>query len=301
MTATRATSRPASRVFAGPKVPEVFVVFWVVKLLTTGIGETAADFMGTANLVLAGVVGIGGFFAALWLQLRADRYRPVLYWVTVLMVAVFGTMIADGPHVALGTPYYVDSALYLVLLIALLTWWRRSEGTLSVHSITTARRERFYWGTVLMTFGLGTALGDTTAQNLHMGFAWSIVLFAALMLVPLAVWVASGRRGTAGSAAITVVTFWAAYSLTRPLGASVADWMATKQGLGWGTGPVTAVGLLLFALLVGYVAVTHSDEEGAHEARQRRQLAGSELARKAGDRTESVLAADDDPDGELVS
>ncbi len=110
MTATRATSRPASRVFAGPKVPEVFVVFWVVKLLTTGIGETAADFMGTANLVLAGVVGIGGFFAALWLQLRADRYRPVLYWVTVLMVAVFGTMIADGPHVALGTPYYVDSA-----------------------------------------------------------------------------------------------------------------------------------------------------------------------------------------------
>jgi uncharacterized membrane-anchored protein len=155
-------------VFAGPKVPEVFLSFWVVKLLTTGIGETASDFMGTASLVVAGVVGVGGFVVALRMQLRAEGYRPITYWVTVLMVAVFGTMIADGPHVALGTPYYVDSALYLVLLVALLGWWKRTEGTLSVHSITTARRERFYWGTVLLTFGLGTALGDTTAA----GWVW---------------------------------------------------------------------------------------------------------------------------------
>lgn len=249
------------RVFAGPKVPEVFLVFWLVKLLTTGIGETASDFMGTHSLVIAGLVGVGGFAASLWLQLRADSYHPVRYWITVLMVAVFGTMIADGPHVALGTPYYVDSAIYLVLLTGLLTWWKRSEGTLSVHSITTARRERFYWGTVLLTFGLGTALGDTTAENLHLGFAWSSAIFGILILIPLAVWSYAGRRTPI---ALSVGTFWAAYSLTRPLGASVADWMATRHGLAWGTGPVTAVGLALFALLVGYVTVTHGDAEGAH-------------------------------------
>ncbi len=254
--------------FDGPKVPEIFLVFWIIKLLTTGIGETAADFMGTHSLVVAGVVGVGGFFAALRCQLRAESYHPVRYWITVLMVAVFGTMIADGPHVALGTPYYVDSVVYLVLLVGLLTWWRRSEGTLSVHSITTARRERFYWGTVLMTFGLGTALGDTTAENLHLGFAWSIVVFAVLMLAPLAVWGYAGRR----SPAVAVGTFWAAYSLTRPLGASVADWMATRHGLGWGTGPVTAVGLALFGLLVAYVTVTHGDAEGSHARRGRSAL-----------------------------
>ena len=170
------------------------------------------------------------------------------------MVAVFGTMIADGPHVVLGTPYYVDSAVYLALLVGVLTWWKRSEGTLSVHSITTARRERFYWVTVLLTFGLGTALGDTTDVNLGMGFLWSIVLFAGLIVVPLVAW----RLGVNA-----VVCFWAAYSLTRPLGASVADWLAHRApaGLGLGTGPVTAVGLLLFAAIVTYFAVTHADTE----------------------------------------
>jgi uncharacterized membrane-anchored protein len=247
-----------NRPFLAPKVPEVFVLFWVIKLLTTGIGETGSDFLGTWNLVVAGVVGVGGFFVSLWWQARADAYHPLLYWVTVLMVAVFGTMIADGPHVALGTPYYVDAFVYLVLLAALLTWWQISEGTLSVHSIVTSRRERFYWATVLLTFGLGTALGDTTATNLHLGYWWSAVLFGALMVVPLVAW----RLG-----ASTVVCFWAAYSLTRPLGASVADGLAVSRahgGLGWTTGVVTLGGLVVFAALVAYLAITHSDEEGAH-------------------------------------
>lgn len=260
MTTAQVSLRPSARVFAGPKVPGVFLVFWVLKLLTTGIGETAADFMGTANLVLAGVVGVGGFFVALWLQLRADSYHPVRYWVTVLMVAVFGTMIADGPHVALGTPYYVDSVIYFVALCGLLTWWRRSEGTLSVHSITTARRERFYWGTVLLTFGLGTALGDTTAINLGMGFAGSIVLFGVLILVPLVLWRAGRLDAT--------IAFWASYVLTRPLGASVADWLGKPPaggGIGWGDGTVFGAGLALFAVLVGYLTVTHGDVEGAHQ------------------------------------
>jgi uncharacterized membrane-anchored protein len=246
-------------------VPEVFVVFWAIKLLTTGIGETGSDFLGTWNLVAAGVIGIGGFFAALRWQTRAATYHPARYWVTVLMVAVFGTMIADGPHVVLGSPYYVDAFVYLVLLGALLTWWKRSEGTLSVHSIVTSRRERFYWATVLLTFGLGTALGDTTATNLHLGYWWSVALFAGLMVIPIVAW----RMG-----ANAVVCFWGAYSLTRPLGASVADGLAVTPahgGLGWTTGVVTAIGLALFAALVAYVTLTHSDEEGAHAAHERRR------------------------------
>jgi uncharacterized membrane-anchored protein len=244
-----------SRDFAAPKVPAVLLTFWVVKLLTTGIGETGSDFLGTVSIPLAAVVGIGGFLAALRWQLSADSYRPVRYWTTVLSVALFGTMIADGPHVALGTPYWVDSLIYLALLCGLLTWWRRSEGTLSVHSITTARRERFYWGVVLLTFGLGTALGDAAAVDAGLGFVWSIALFGVAILVPLVLW----RLGLDAT-----IAFWAAYVMTRPLGASVADWLgkgAHEGGVGWGTGPVTGVGLVAFALLVGYLAATHSDTD----------------------------------------
>jgi uncharacterized membrane-anchored protein len=243
------------RVFRAAKVPQVLLVFWVVKLLTTGIGEAGADYLGTVSIPLAAVVGIGGFAVALWVQLRATSYHPVRYWLTVLGVALFGTMIADGPHVALGTPYYVDAAIYLLLLCGLLGWWRSSEGTLSVHSITTPRRERFYWGAVLLTFGLGTALGDTTAIDLGLGFAWSIVLFGVLILVPLGLW----RLGLDAT-----VAFWASYVLTRPLGASVADWLGKPPaggGLGWGDGTVTGVGLVLFAALVTWVTLTRADTD----------------------------------------
>ncbi|WP_217361676.1 COG4705 family protein [Aeromicrobium stalagmiti] len=243
------------RTFRDTKVPAVFLLFWIVKLLTTGMGEAGSDYLGTVSIPLAAVIGIGGFFAALWLQLRADRYHPVRYWVTVLTVALFGTMIADGPHVVLGTPYAVDSGIYLLLLVGLLTWWKRSEGTLSVHSITTSRRERFYWGAVLLTFGLGTAVGDATAIEMGLGFALSIVLFSVLILVPLGLW----RLGLNAT-----IAFWAAYVLTRPLGASVADWLSASHkhgGLGWGTGPVTGLALVIFAGLVVYLAVTHADVE----------------------------------------
>jgi uncharacterized membrane-anchored protein len=244
--------------FRAPKVPEVFLLFWIVKLLTTGIGEAGSDYLGTVSIALAAVVGIGGFFTAIWFQTRAEAYHPVRYWVTVLMVALFGTMIADGPHVALGSPYYVDSTVYFVLLCSLLTWWRRSEGTLSVHSITTARRERFYWGTVLLTFGLGTALGDTFAVNLGLGFTWSILIFGVAIVVPFALW----RAGLNATAA-----FWGSYVLTRPLGASVADWLGHSHkhgGLGWGNGTVTGLGLVLFVAFVTYLTITHSDVEGTH-------------------------------------
>jgi uncharacterized membrane-anchored protein len=262
---------PPTRVFRATKVPEVFLLFWIVKLLTTGMGEAGSDFLGTVSIPLAALIGIGGFFAALWLQLRAEAYHPVRYWVTVLSVALFGTMIADGPHVVLGSPYFVDSLIYFLLLCGLLVWWRRSEGTLSVHSITTSRRERFYWGAVLLTFGLGTAVGDTTAIEMGLGFSWSIVLFGLLILVPFVLW----RLGLDATLA-----FWASYVLTRPLGASVADWLGKSHsagGRGWGDGPVTGMALVVFIVLVAYLALTHSDVEGAHRSHRGDGLPTAEL------------------------
>ena len=260
-----------TRTFRATKVPEVFLLFWIIKLLTTGMGEAGSDFLGSVSIPLAALIGVGGFFMVLWLQLRAEAYHPVRYWTTVLSVALFGTMIADGPHVALGTPYAVDSAIYLVLLCGLLAWWKASEGTLSVHSITTSRRERFYWGAVLLTFGLGTAVGDATAIEMGLGFAWSIVLFGILILVPFALW----RVGLDAT-----IAFWAAYVLTRPLGASVADWLGKSHaagGLGWGDGTVSGLALLIFAVMVTCVAVTHSDTEGAHGTIRDAELPEDEL------------------------
>ena len=262
--------------FAAPKVPAVLVMFWVVKLLTTGIGETGSDYLGTVSIPLAAAVGVGGFVLALRLQLRADAYHPVRYWTTVLSVALVGTMVADGPHVALGTPYWIDSLIYLLALAVLLVWWRRSEGTISVHSITTARRERFYWGVVLLTFGLGTALGDAAAVDAGLGYVWSILLFAVAILAPLALW----RLGLNPT-----VTFWAAYVMTRPLGASVADWLAKgpqEGGVGWGTGPVTAAGLVLFGLLVALLAITHSDVKDARVRPVDRGHGGHDVRLRAG-------------------
>ncbi|MCW2855565.1 MAG: hypothetical protein JWR52_1180 [Marmoricola sp.] len=253
-----------SRAFRAPKVPEVFVLFWVVKLLTTGIGEAGSDYLAKTNLLLAAAVGVFGFWFAMRAQLRADHYHPVRYWIAVLMVAIFGTMCADGPHLILGTPYWFDSAVCAAALGGLFVWWQRSEGTLSVHSITTARRERFYWTAVLLTFGLGTALGDTTAFNFHLGYSWSTLLFGVAILIPLALW----RTGVLTG----VAAFWGSYVLTRPLGASIADWLgkpADKHGLGFGDGIVFALGLVVFALLVAYLTRTHSDVEGAHAGAHR--------------------------------
>lgn len=256
------------RTFLAPKVPAVLLFFWVTKLLTTGIGEAAADYLAFRSKAVFALVSLVGFGVALWWQLRADRYHPVRYWLAVLMVAVFGTAIADGPHQVLGMPYWMTSAGCFVALAAVLGWWYRSEGTLSVHSIVTSTREVYYWITVLLTFGLGTALGDLTASTFSLGYAGSIVVFGVLILVPLALW-----RAGAGA----VACFWAAYVLTRPLGASIADWLGKPTagakvaagsahagtGLGWGDDTVTVIGLVLFVALVAYAAVTHSDEDHA--------------------------------------
>ncbi|MGN6635752.1 MAG: COG4705 family protein [Oryzihumus sp.] len=236
-------------------VPEVTVLFWVAKVLTTGMGETASDFLAHhLDPVVAGGLGAVGLVAALALQLRARRYVPWVYWLAVAMVSVFGTMAADVVHVILGIPYAVSTVAFLLTLAAVFAVWRRTEGTLSIHSITTRRRELFYWTTVLTTFALGTAAGDLTATTLHLGYLASGVLFAVVIAVPA---VAHWKLGLGA-----VSAFWFAYIVTRPLGESFADWMgvpASRRGLGWGTGPVTLALAVLIVGVVGYLAATHVD------------------------------------------
>jgi uncharacterized membrane-anchored protein len=230
------------------KVAPVTVVFWVLKLLTTGVGESSSDYLASVSVPLAGVVGAAGFAAALVWQLRAREYRPAPYWATVLMIAVFGTMLADGLHRVVGIPYAVTSAGYAVAVAVALSAWYRTEGTVSVHDINTPRREIFYWCTVAATFALGTAVGDLTALTLHLGYLDSAFLFGAAILVVAAAWRA-GLNPT--------VAFWAAYVLTRPLGASIADWIGKPHrmgGLGVGDGWVGLIGVAVIAAGIAVLA-----------------------------------------------
>ncbi|AIA07927.1 hypothetical protein ACFU90_19415 [Streptomyces noursei] len=252
------TTAPGRRlgVAAGrSKVPEVAVLFWVVKILTTGMGETASDYLGrTLGPIPAGALGFAGFVVALVAQFRSTRYRAGTYWTAIVMVSVFGTMAADVVHVIAGVPYLVSTLAFAVALAVILFAWHATEGTLAIHSIRTRRREVFYWATVLATFALGTAVGDLTAGTLDLGYLPSGLVFGALILVPAL----SGRFLGLNA----VAAFWGAYVLTRPLGASFADWMGVstaRGGLGWGTGPVTLALTVPIVLLVGYLAVSRKD------------------------------------------
>ena len=236
------------------KVPAITALFWVVKTLTTGMGEALSDYLAGTDLVVAVAFGVLGLAAALTLQLRTRRYVAPIYWFAVAMVAVFGTMAADAVHLV-GLPYAVTTTVYLVVVGALFWLWRRSEGTLSVHSITTRRRELFYWTTVLASFALGTAAGDFTADQLRLGYLPSVGLFAAAIALPAVGWRFFRLN--------PVVAFWTAYVLTRPLGASIADWLGKPAshggGLGLGDGPVAGVAVALIAALVTYLTLRRSD------------------------------------------
>ncbi len=237
------------------KVPLITAVFWVVKIATTGMGESASDYLARVLGPVPAVALAGlALAAALTAQLRARRYLPWVYWAAVVMVSVFGTMAADVLHVGLGIPYAASTAGYAVVLAALLACWYASEGTLSVHTIRTRRAELFYWATVLATFALGTAAGDLSASTLRLGYLPSGLLFLAAIVVPA---LASRSRLN------PVGVFWTAYVLTRPLGASFADWLAVSRahhGLGLGTGPVT---LALSAFIVAVVAVLSAGPRAA--------------------------------------
>jgi uncharacterized membrane-anchored protein len=238
------------------KVPEIAAIFWVLKLLTTGMGEAMSDAMGQRSVPIAGAVGIFGLWFALWLQMRQREYRAPIYWFAVMMVAVFGTMAADGIHDGASIPYSVTTPLFAIVVGAIFLFWYRSENTLSIHSINTRRREGFYWAAVLATFALGTAAGDLTAFSLNLGFFPSALLFASVISIPAVGWWRFNMN--------PIVAFWFAYIVTRPLGASFADGFSktTNGGLGLGDGTVSVIALVVFIALVAYVALTKLDVQG---------------------------------------
>jgi uncharacterized membrane-anchored protein/membrane protein DedA with SNARE-associated domain len=255
----RASWRHASRVISALKVPaRITAVFWAIKLLSTAMGESLSDaLVHGINQYLAVVFGFILFAGAMWLQLSARRYSPWKYWLAVATVAVFGTMAADVLHIGLHVPYAASSLFYLVALVAIFVVWYRTEGTLSIHSIFTTRREVFYWVTVLATFALGTAVGDLTATTFKLGYLGSGVMFAVLFVLPGLAY-ALGRLNA-------VAAFWLSYILTRPFGASFADWFGFSRHAG-GIGIGHPLAAVIFAVpivgLVGYVAVSHVDAPG---------------------------------------
>jgi uncharacterized membrane-anchored protein len=228
------------------KVPEVTAWFWVVKALTTAMGESTSDFLVHALVPeIAVVIGAIAFAVAIYIQFSQDRYVPWCYWLAVAMVGVFGTMAADVLHVGLGVPYIASTIFYAVVLAAAFRAWYVTEGTLSIHSIRTQRRELFYWAAVLATFALGTAAGDLTAVTFGLGYFASGLMFAAIIAIPAV--------GYWRFAMNSILAFWFAYVVTRPLGASFADWLAVSSGRGGlalGTGEVS---LALAALIAGFV------------------------------------------------
>ncbi len=237
------------------RVPEVTVYFWVIKGLSTAMGESTSDYLVHAmNPVLAVLLGFSGLGLALYLQFSMRRYMAWTYWFAVVMVGVFGTMAADVAHVGLGIPYVVSSVICAVVLVAVFVSWQATEGTLSIHSIDRPRREAFYWATVIATFALGTAVGDMAAYTLHLGYLRSGLLFGSVILIP-----AVGYRWLGLN---SILAFWAAYVVTRPLGASFADWLGKPKnlsGLGLGSGRVSLVLTGLIFVLVAYLAITRKN------------------------------------------
>lgn len=219
------------------------------------MGEATSDFLVfRINPYIAVALGGTALVVALVLQFSVRRYVALIYWFTVSMVAVFGTMAADAIHIQLGVPYVISTACFTAILIGIFAIWYMSEKTLSIHSITSRRRELFYWATVLATFALGTAAGDMTASTLGLGYFSSGLLFAGLMVIPaLACWLFGLSE---------VIAFWLAYILTRPLGASFADWMGKSRsigGLGWGDGHVSLLLSLIIVVFVVYLSITRRD------------------------------------------
>ena len=223
------------------------------------MGESTSDYLVHAmNPELAVSLGFLGFVGALALQFSMRRYVAWTYWLAVVAVGVFGTMAADVLHVGFGIPYPVSSVFYAIVLAAVFISWQRTEGTLSIHSIDTDRREAFYWAAVVATFAMGTAVGDLMATTFGLGYFASGLLFAGVIAVPAVGYWRFGWNA--------ILAFWFAYVATRPLGASFADWMSKPQsvgGLGWGDGTVALALTFIIFCLVAYLAITRRDVQSA--------------------------------------
>jgi uncharacterized membrane-anchored protein len=233
------------------KVPEVTLVFWTVKVMSTTVGETGADYLAVhvgLGIALTGAVMAALLLAALLLQLRMRRYAPWIYWLTVVLVSIVGTEITDALTDGLGISLYTSTATFAAALAATFAVWYWTERTLSIHTIVTTRRELFYWAAILLTFALGTAAGDLATEALGLGFNVGVVAFGALIA-------AIGAAYYFGANA--VLTFWLAYILTRPLGASLGDLLSQARaygGLGLGT-VYTSIGFLtVIVVLVAFIS-----------------------------------------------
>jgi uncharacterized membrane-anchored protein len=239
---------------AAVKVPEIIFLFWVAKLLTTCGGEAVSDYLALGNRQIGAVVETGLLVIALVWQFRTRRYVAAAYWSLAYAIAIFGTGVSDALHLFVGIPYAGTTLLWAVVLALLFWLWYRSEGTLSIHSIVTRRREAYYWAVVFATFALGTALGDFTASVLGLGYLASAIMFFFIILIPAVAWWRFGLN--------SVAAFWFAYVVTRPLGASFADYFGRARelsGLGLGSGRVAVIVTITVAILVGYLAVTRRD------------------------------------------
>ena len=230
------------------KVPTVTLSFWIIKILSTTVGETGADFLavdagwglGVTSTVMAVLLAI-----ALYTQLRARHYTPWIYWLTVVLVSIVGTQITDVLTDGLAVSLYLSTSLFAGMLATIFSIWYRVERTLSIHDIVTRRRELFYWAAILCTFALGTAAGDLATEALGMGFTWGVVVFGMLIGITYVAWRLGGNA---------VLTFWIGYILTRPFGASLGDLLTqakTYGGLGMGTQWTSALFLTVIVLLVG--------------------------------------------------
>ncbi len=250
-----------NRMFPEPsaaKVPEIIFLFWVVKILTTAGGEATSDYLRTWGNIGGGGTEVALFVIGLLLQFGTRRYRAVAYWFLAYAIAISGTGVSDFLHLDVGIPYAGTTLLWAAVLIAIFLVWYHSERTLSIHSITTRRRECFYWATVFATFALGTALGDFTAVALGLGYLASGILFGIVILIPAVAWWKLGLNG--------VAAFWMAYVVTRPLGASFADYISKPthmSGIGFGDGPTAVVFTLAVTVLVLYLAIVRPDIQPA--------------------------------------
>src|SRR4051812_25811287 len=247
------------------KVPEVTLFFWIIKIMCTTVGETAADYLNdNLGFGLTNTTYVTGALLAVLLvaQFRGRRYVPYVYWSVVVVISVFGTLITDNMTDRYNVPLTTSTPIFAVILAIVFAIWWRFERTLSIHTIFTTRREGFYWLAILFTFALGTAAGDLVAEQLSLGYGVSIAIFGGVIaLIAFAYFVLNANA---------VLTFWLAYIMTRPLGASIGDFMSQHShkygGLGLGTTGTSYIFLASILALVVWLTITRRDATEVKEA-----------------------------------
>jgi uncharacterized membrane-anchored protein len=240
------------------KVPQVTIFFWIIKILATTVGETAADFLSTGlhfGLIVTSYVMSGLFLVALIVQLTRKRYIPAIYWTVVVLISVVGTLVSDTMVDKLGIGLQTSTIIFGCILCAVFLVWWLVERTLSVHAIGTTRRELFYWAAILFTFALGTSGGDLVSEKFGLGYGVAALVFAGLIALTALAYYLFKING--------VLAFWIAYILTRPLGASTGDLLSqpvANGGLGLGTTVTSVIFLIVIVGLVTYLSITRADD-----------------------------------------